>query len=159
MINIKIIATGNIKEEYLRNACAEYLKRLSAFARVNVCELRESKLPEDATDKQISSALAAEAAAIESQIPPRSFVVVLAIEGRQMSSEKFAALIDKTTQTSSSIVFIIGSSYGLDPAIKRRADLALSVSEMTFPHQLFRVMLLEQIYRAMSINKGTKYHK
>jgi 23S rRNA (pseudouridine1915-N3)-methyltransferase len=159
VINIKVIATGNIKEEHLRVACNEYLKRLSALASVSICELKEAKVPDGATDKQIAAALSEEAVRIGAQIPPRSFVVALAIEGKTMSSEKFAAFIDKTAQTHSSIVFIIGSSHGLDESIKKRADASLSMSEMTFPHQLFRVMLLEQIYRAFSINKGTKYHK
>lgn len=156
---MKIIALGNIKESYLREAVAEYIKRLGAFARVELCELREARLPESPTRGQIDAALEDEAQRILAAIPPRAYAVALAIEGEQMSSEELAARIESVSQRASSICLIIGSSRGLSPRVKERADCKLSMSKMTFPHQLFRVMLLEAVYRAFNIIKGTKYHK
>ncbi len=159
MINLKIIALGNIKEQYLRDAAAEYVKRLGAFAKVELCELKEARLPENPSQSHIDSALEDEAQRILAAIPPRSHVIALAIEGKQMSSEDFASHIESVTQTSSTLCLIIGSSHGLSAKVKNAADCKLSVSKMTFPHQLFRVMLLESVYRAFNIIKGTKYHK
>jgi 23S rRNA (pseudouridine1915-N3)-methyltransferase len=159
LINLKIIALGNIKEQYLREAAAEYVKRLGAFAKVELCELKEARLPENPSQSHIDSALEDEAQRILAAIPPRSHVIALAIEGKQMSSEDFASHIESVTQTSSTLCLIIGSSHGLSAKVKNAADYKLSVSKMTFPHQLFRVMLLESVYRAFNIIKGTKYHK
>ena len=158
-MNIKFIVLGNIKEQYLRDAIAEYVKRLGAFAKTEICELKEYKLPENPSAGNIEAALEDEAQRILAAIPPRSYVMALAVEGKQMSSEAFAAHIERVTLTSSTFCLIIGSSHGLSDKIKRAADYKLSLSEMTFPHQLFRVMLLEQVYRAFNIIKGTKYHK
>ena len=158
-MNIKFIVLGNIKEQYLRDAIAEYVKRLGAFAKTEICELKEFKLPENPSAGNIEAALEDEAQRILAAIPPRSHVMALAVEGKQMSSEAFAAHIERVTLTSSTLCLIIGSSHGLSDKIKRAADYKLSLSEMTFPHQLFRVMLLEQVYRAFNIIKGTKYHK
>ena len=159
MINLKFIVLGNIKESFLRDAAAEYIKRLSAFAKVELCELKEARLPDNPSQSHIDAALEDEASRILAAIPPRSHVVALAVEGKQMSSEGFAAHIENVTQTASNICFIIGSSHGLSEKVKRAADYKLSLSKMTFPHQLFRVMLLESVYRAFNIIKGTKYHK
>ena len=159
MINIKFIVLGNIKEQYLRDAAAEYLKRLGAFAKVELCELKEARLPDSPSASHISAALEDEAQRILAAIPPRSYVVALAVEGKQLSSEEFAGHIEKVTQTASTVCFIIGSSHGLSQKIKNAADMKLSLSKMTFPHQLFRVMLLESVYRSFNIIKGTKYHK
>lgn len=159
MINLKIIALGNIKEQYLRDAAAEYVKRLGAFAKVELCELKEARLPDNPSQSHIDAALEDEAQRILAAIPPRSHVIALAIEGKQMSSEDFASHIESVTQTSSTLCLIIGSSHGLSAKVKNAADYKLSVSKMTFPHQLFRVMLLESVYRAFNIIKGTKYHK
>ena len=158
-MNIKFIVLGNIKEQYLRDAIAEYVKRLGAFAKTEICELKEYKLPENPSAGNIEAALEDEAQRILAAIPPRSHVMALAVEGKQMSSEASAAHIEMVTLTSSTLCLIIGSSHGLSDKIKRAADYKLSLSEMTFPHQLFRVMLLEQVYRAFNIIKGTKYHK
>ena len=158
-MNIKFIVLGNIKEQYLRDAIAEYVKRLGAFAKTEICELKEYKLPENPSAGNIEAALEDEAQRILAAIPPRSYVMALAVEGKQMSSEAFAAHIERVTLTSSTFCLIIGSSHGLSDKIKRAADYKLSLSEMTFPHQLFRVMLLEQVYRAFNIIKGPKYHK
>lgn len=159
MINLKIIALGNIKEQYLRDAAAEYVKRLGTFAKVELCELKEARLPDNPSQSHIDAALEDEAQRILAAIPPRSHVIALAIEGKQMSSEDFASHIESVTQTSSTVCLIIGSSHGLSAKVKNAADYKLSLSKMTFPHQLFRVMLLESVYRAFNIIKGTKYHK
>ena len=159
MLNVKIIAVGNIKENYLRDACAEYEKRLGGFCRTEIVELKEARLPDDPTDGQIAAALADEAERVLAAIPPRSYTVALCVEGRQYSSPALAALLGAQTQTHSALTFVIGSSYGLDARVKSAADLRLSLSELTFPHRLFRVMLLETIYRSMTIINGKKYHK
>lgn len=159
MLEIKIIAVGNMKEQYYREACAEYHKRLGAFGRVEMCELKETRLPEDPSPSQITAALSDEAEKIRAAIPPRSYVVALCVEGKSFSSPALAERIEGAMGTHSSLCFIIGSSFGLDEEIKRSADLRLSLSEMTFPHRLFRVMLYETIYRSFSIIKGMKYHK
>lgn len=159
MINIKLIALGSIKEQYLRDACAEYIKRLGAFAKVELCELKEARLPDNPSNSQIEAALEDEAQRILAAVPTRSHLIAMCIEGKQLSSEEFAAHIENAAQSTSNICLIIGSSHGLSPRVKEAADLRLSVSKMTFPHQLFRVMLLESVYRAFNITKGTKYHK
>lgn len=159
MVNLKFIVLGNIKEQYLRDAAAEYIKRLGAFAKVELCELKEARLPDDPSRSHIDAALEDEAQRILAAIPPRAHVVALAVEGKQMASEDFASHIENVTRSASTICFIIGSSHGLSSKVKNAADYKLSLSKMTFPHQLFRVMLLESVYRAFNIIKGTKYHK
>jgi len=159
VINIRFIVLGNIKEQFLRDAVAEYTKRLGAFAKVELVELKETKLPDNPSQSVIAAALEDEAQRISAAIPPRSCVWALAVEGKQMSSEEFAARIENVSMTASTLCLIIGSSHGLSEKIKNTADYKLSLSKMTFPHQLFRVMLLEQVYRAFNIIKGTKYHK
>ena len=159
MLNIKFIVLGNVKESYLRDAAAEYVKRLGTFAKVELCELKEARLPDNPSQSHIDAALEDEAQRIIAAIPPRSHVIALAVEGRQMSSEDLAEHIENVSQSASTVCFIIGSSHGLADKIKALANYKLSMSKMTFPHQLFRVMLLEQVYRAFNIIKGTKYHK
>lgn len=159
MINLKFIVLGNVKEQYLRDAAAEYVKRLGAFARVEVCELKEARLPDEPSQSLVDAALEDEAQRILAAIPPRAHVIALAVEGKQMASEAFASHIENVSQRASTVCFVIGSSHGLAERVKRNAALRLSLSEMTFPHQLFRVMLLESVYRAFNIIKGTKYHK
>lgn len=145
MIKVNIVCVGKIKEEYLRAACAEYIKRLSRFCKTEIKELAEGKN------------LKEEAAAILKSV--KGYKIALCVEGGQMSSpalaEKLGALVNKGEE----ITFIIGSSCGLDDSVKQAADLKLSFSQMTFPHQLMRVILLEQIYRAFMINAGSEYHK
>lgn len=148
-----------MKEQYYRDACTEYQKRLGAFCRPELCELKEARLPEDPSEGQIAAALAEEAARIRAAIPPKSYVVALCVEGKSFSSVGLAEKIEAATATHSSLCFIIGSSFGLDESIKKNADLRLSLSEMTFPHRLFRVMLYETVYRSFGIIKGTRYHK
>lgn len=160
MIRIKIITLGKLKEKYLREAEAEYLKRLSSYTKCELIELEPVRLSENPSSAEIGKALLSEAELIKKKITENSFVVSLCIEGKQYSSEEMSSLIFKeTTLGNSSLVFIIGSSFGLDDSIKNMANVKLSFSKMTFPHQLFRIMLLEQIYRSFKIEEGSKYHK
>lgn len=151
---------GKLKEPYLRDAVAEYQKRLQAFCKLQTIELTPYRLPDDPADALISDALEKEAAEIEKHIPQNAFVYALCIEGKTMPSEQFSAQLEQAAvQGSGSVVFVIGSSFGLSERVKRRANVRLSMSPMTFPHQLARVMLLEQLYRAFQIRSGGKYHK
>ena len=159
MLNVKIICVGNLKENYLKEAAAEYIKRLSAFCRLEIAELKEHKLPDAPSDVEINTALEEEADRILAAIPSRAAVVPLCVEGKQFSSEELAKKLDGFATTHGTVCLIIGSSHGLSPRVKARADLRLSVSELTFPHQLMRVLLLEVLYRCLNIQKGTKYHK
>ena len=159
MQKVNILCVGKLKEKFYAEAVAEYSKRLKRHCTLEIIELPESRLPDDPSPAEIRQALAAEAALIEARLPKGGAVIAMCIEGKQMSSEDFADHIENVTQTASCICFIIGSSHGLSDRVKRAADYKLSLSKMTFPHQLFRVMLLESVYRAFNIIKGTKYHK
>ncbi len=157
---IKIITVGKLKEKYLREAFAEYEKRLSSYCRLEVTELEPDKLSDDPSEKEIKKALDCEAEKIIPKIPPGSFVIPLCVEGKQKNSEAFAELIEKESSAGKGVfVFIIGGSYGLSDKVKALGDLKLSMSEMTFPHRLARIMLAEQIYRAFAIMNNRKYHK
>lgn len=159
-MNINLIAMGKLKESYYREACAEYLKRLGAFAAAKVCEPAPADLPQSPNAAQIEKALSLEAERIREYIKPASFTVAMCIEGRELSSEQLAEkLSDIANRGISTVNFVIGSSHGLSEEIKRGADLRMSMSPMTFPHSLARVMLLEQVYRAYSILNNSKYHK
>ncbi len=158
MFNVKIITVGKLKEKFLRDACDEYLKRLKRFCNISVIELDEYKLSDEPSKKEIEKALDAEGENILKNIT--GYVVPMCIEGRQLSSQKLAERIAQVPLMGKSAAsFIIGSSFGLSDKVKNKGDLLLSMSEMTFPHQLARVMLLEQIYRTFQINSGGKYHK
>lgn len=160
MLNIKIIATGSLKESYLRDACMEYKKRLGAWAKVEEIELKEEKLPENPSQGQIDLSLEKEAKAIFEKISNKSYVIAMCVEGKQLSSEELASKIEEITSCGKSeICFIIGSSFGLHKSVKDKADYKLSISKLTFPHQLLRVILYETTYRSLSIVNGTKYHK
>lgn len=159
MLSVKIITVGTLKESYLRDAVAEYSKRLSAFCKLSVIQLKEAKLSDSPSDKEIASALEAEAKMILAEASPRSYKIAMCVEGKQMPSEKLAKKLEDISSEASEVCFIIGSSFGLSDTVKNAADLKLSMSELTFPHQLLRVMLLESIYRAFTITAGTKYHK
>ncbi len=159
-MNIKIICLGKLKEKYLRDAVDEYAKRLSAYGKIEICELMPVKLSDNPSQTEINTALEKEAEEIKKKIPKSSFIFALCIEGKEKSSEAFADIIKNAAlDGKSTLVFIIGSSYGLSPEIKALADNKLSFSPMTFPHQLMRVMLLEQTYRAFQIINNGKYHK
>ena len=160
MLNIKIIATGDFKENYLRDACAEYKKRLGAWCKLEEIILKEEKLPDNPSQTQIEKALEIEAKRVLEKISPRAYVIAMCVEGKQLSSEELAEKIEQIQSNGSSeIVLIIGSSFGLSPEVKNRADYKLSISKLTFPHQLLRVILHEAVYRALSIVNGTRYHK
>ncbi len=148
---IKIICPGKIKEQYLKEAISEYQKRLSKYTKLEMVEI------EDEPNKE--KALTIEAEKIKKHIKENDYIITLEIEGKKLSSEELANLIDKTLITNSNIVFIIGGSYGLDNSIKARSNYHLSFSNLTFPHQLFRVILLEQIYRSFKIINNESYHK
>lgn len=159
MIKITLITLGKLKESYLKSAVAEYAKRLSRYCNLDIVELNPQSLSENPSDREVDIALEKEAEMIFRQIPPNAFTYALCVEGKQMPSDDFAKLFDRNISQGKNMCFIIGSSFGLHPSVKSRCDMRLSVSEMTFPHQLFRVMLCEQIYRAFKICEGSRYHK
>ena len=159
MIKITLVAMGKLKESFLRDAAAEYKKRLSRYCSLEIVEIDAIKLSEKPSNQEINTVLEKEAALIIKKIPQNSEVVTLCVEGKEFSSEDFARKIDDNVSSGKNITFIIGSSYGLSESIKKLSTIKLSISKMTFPHQLFRVMLLEQIYRAFKINEGSTYHK
>lgn len=161
MIRINLITVGKLKEKYWRDAAAEYSKRLGAFCKLDIVELNESRLSDDPSEKEKSAALEAEAKMMKSYLDTKgAFNIAMCIEGKQLSSEKLSQkLSDCGLNGFSTVNFIIGSSFGIAPEVKSRAHMKLSMSEMTFPHQLARIMLLEQIYRAFQISANTKYHK
>jgi len=157
---VTVLCVGKLKEKFYTDAAAEYAKRLSRFCKLRIVELPEERLPDNPSPAQIEAALAREAGAIRGKLPPSSSVVALCVEGRLRSSEELAHLIATwANRGEKQLVFLIGGSYGLHPSIKAEAWAQLSMSPMTFPHHLARVMLLEQIYRAYQINAGSKYHK
>ena len=154
MKKINIITVGKLKEEFFVSACNEYQKRLSNEYKLNIIEIPQVKLYDNPNEKEIEKALKVEEEKILNHIE-KGIVVALCVEGKQKTSEEFAEILD----TSEPITFIIGGSHGLSDAVKAKASIKLSFSKMTFPHRLFRVMLLEQIYRGVNILKGTPYHK
>ena len=159
MLRIRLIVTGNLNESYWRAAAAEYEKRLGAYAKVEILELKESRLPDTPAAAEIETALEREADAVLAAIPPRAYKIALCVEGKQFSSEQLADKIGAVMRDSGELCLIIGSSHGLSDRVKKAADLRLSVSALTFPHQLMRVLLLETVYRSLSILHGGKYHK
>ena len=159
MVQVIVITVGNLKEAYWRDAIAEYEKRLCAFCKPEIVQLKETKLPDNPSDGEIKAALADEGKRILAAIPPRSYKIAMCVEGQQFSSEDLAAKLDGVLANTGSICLIIGSSFGLSDEVKKACDLRLSVSKLTFPHQMMRVLLLEMLYRCFGILKGTKYHK
>ncbi len=158
MFTVTLIAIGKLKEPWLREGLAEYQKRLSAYCAFQVAELPEYRLPEDPSPAQIEKGLWEEGKAILDRAG-KAPLVALCIEGKELSSQGLADLLRERQQTGSALCFAIGGSHGLSREVKERAVFRLSVSPMTFPHQLFRVMLAEQLYRGFSILAGGKYHK
>ena len=144
MMTVKVVCVGTLKEVYWRDACAEYEKRLRSFCRLQIVQLPESSP-------------AGEKTAILKEC--EGYVIALCVEGKPMTSPDLSAALEKISETSSKVTFVIGSSCGLDDAVKQRADLRLSFSSFTFPHQMMRVILLEQIYRAFTISRHMSYHK
>lgn len=160
MQTVTIISVGKLKDAFFEMASEEYLKRLKVFAKVNVIEIKAGVLPENPSGNEINSVLEKEGEEILKKIPQSAKVVSLCIEGKLYSSEDMAKLLSDTALSGTShIVFIIGGSYGLSEKVKARTSVRLSMSKMTFPHRLARIMLLEQIYRGYKINAGESYHK
>ena len=160
MQTMKLICVGKLKDAFFRDASDEYMKRLKGYCKAEIIEIPAVNLPDNPSDATIEAALKKEADSIIKKIPSGATVVAMCVEGKLYSSEDMAAcLAGAAMKGNGDIVFIIGGSYGLDESVKRRADVRMSASKMTFPHRLFRVMLLEQIYRAVQISAGTKYHK
>ena len=160
MLSVYLICVGKLKEKFYRDACAEYQKRLGGYCKLTLIELPEERLPAAPSRAQIDAALEREPAAVRSKLPPGASVVALCIEGDLCSSEDLSALLAGWAQTGQKhLVFLIGGSYGLHPSLKALAWRRLSMSPLTFPHHLARVMLLEQIYRGFKIGEGSGYHK
>lgn len=157
MQGIRLVAAGKLKERFLISAQNEYLKRISRFTPLEIRELAEERLPENPSRSEIEAALKREAALIRGEIPSGSVTAALCKEGKMYDSEGFSELL--TGDMRGRLVFVIGSSFGLDEGFKGEAPLRISMSEMTFPHHLARIMLLEQIYRGFMIDTGGRYHK
>jgi len=159
-MQINIIAVGKIKENYLKAGIEEYLKRLTSYAKVKIIEVSEEVAPDEIGEKEKEKILLKEGERILSHIKEGDYLIVLDIKGDTISSEQLAAKINNLAlYGKSSLTFLIGSSYGLSNEVKRRGDYSLSFSSLTFPHQLIRLILLEQIYRAFKINRNEPYHK
>lgn len=159
-MHITIIAIGKLKEKYLRDGINEYLKRLQSYAKVEIIELADEKEPYNASAAEEEQIKIKEGERIKAKIKPDSYLIALAIEGKQFTSPALAQKIDSLASSGNShLTFVIGGSLGLSDEILKNADLLLSFSELTFPHQLMRLILLEQIYRSFRIIKGEPYHK
>ena len=159
-MKIKIVTVGKLKEKYLKDGIAEYSKRISRFAAVEMIELADEKTPDRASDSENAKILDLEGNRILSKIGDREFVIVLAIEGKTLSSEEFSKQLEQASINGySTLTFVIGGSLGLSPQVKNRANLSLSFGRLTLPHQLMRLVLVEQIYRAFTIQQGSPYHK
>lgn len=159
MINVTVIAVGKLKESYLRDGCGEYIKRLGAFTKINVVEISEERASDNPSQSEINNIIQKEGERIMAKIPKGSAVIPLCIEGKEYSSPDFSGLIENISMNSSHICFVIGGSFGLSDAVKSAGKYKLSFGKMTLPHQLARMVLLEQIYRAFSISNNSKYHK
>lgn len=159
-MKIRVICVGKIREKYLKDALGEYEKRLSRFCKFEIAELSDIKIPDNASTSQCEAVKTAEGESILKKIRSDEYVISLCVEGKSMSSEDFAAKIsDITVGGVSTVDFVIGGSLGLSDSVKKRSDMRLSFSSFTFPHQLMRVILAEQIYRAFKINANEQYHK
>jgi 23S rRNA (pseudouridine1915-N3)-methyltransferase len=159
-VNISIITVGKLKEKYLKQGIDEYLKRLSAYAKMDIIEVPDEKAPEELSETEMIQVKQKEGERILAKIHPDAHVIALAIEGKMKSSEELADNLDKlATYGKSKIAFVIGGSLGLSQEVLQRSNEKLSFSKMTFPHQLMKLILLEQIYRAFRINRGEPYHK
>lgn len=160
MFEVTLITMGKLKEKFYISAAAEYAKRLSGYCRFHLLELPECRLPEDPSPAEIAAGLEKEAEDILSRIPKGAWFCVFTPEGKELSSEAFAKKMgDVKLSGKSSVCFLIGSSFGMAPRVKEKADFRLSMGPMTFPHHLARIMVLEQLYRAEAIQAGSRYHK
>ena len=159
-MKIKIVTVGKLKEKYLKDGIAEYSKRISRFAKLEMIELADEKTPDKASEIENQKIIETEGARILSKVGERDFVLVLAIEGKTFSSEEFSKQLEEASiKGYSTLTFIIGGSLGLAPSVKNRANLSVSFGRLTLPHQLMRLVLVEQIYRAFTIQQGSPYHK
>ncbi|KXG08605.1 Ribosomal RNA large subunit methyltransferase H [Anoxybacillus sp. P3H1B] len=159
-MNITVLSVGKLKEKYLKQGIEEYVKRLSGYAKMEIIEVADEKAPENLSDQEMKQIKEKEGERILAKISDDMHVIALAIDGKMKSSEEFAIHLDKlATYGTSKIAFVIGGSLGLSEKVMKRANESLSFSKMTFPHQLMRLILLEQIYRAFRINRGGPYHK
>lgn len=159
-MKITIISVGKLKEKYLKQGIEEYLKRLSAYANVNIIEVADEKVPENMSEADMLIAKQKEGERILGVITADTYVITLEIEGKMLTSEQLAAKMDElATYGRSKIAFVIGGSIGISKEVQKRSDYALSFSKMTFPHQLMRLVLVEQVYRGFRINRGEPYHK
>ena len=159
-MRIDLLCVGSVKESFFREAIAEYSKRLSRYVKLNIFEVKDEKTPDNASEKEKIQIMKTEAKRLEKYIAQDAYLVALAIEGKEMASEKFANHLSMLEVNGKShLQFIIGGSLGIDEELKRKADFSISFSEMTFPHQLIRIVLLEQIYRAYRINNNEPDHK
>lgn len=159
-MHISIISVGKLKEKYLKQGIAEYVKRLSAYTKIKIIEVPDEKAPESLSEREMTLVKQKEGKRILTKIKPDDYVIALAIEGKMKTSEQLAADLDKlATYGKSNICFVIGGSLGLSEEVLQRANEQLSFSPLTFPHQLMRLILLEQLYRAFKINRGEPYHK
>ncbi|HGQ1006008.1 TPA: 23S rRNA (pseudouridine(1915)-N(3))-methyltransferase RlmH, partial [Streptococcus pneumoniae] len=157
---IKVVTVGKLKEKYLKDGIAEYSKRISRFAKFEMIELSDEKTPDKASESENQKILEIEGQRILSKIADRDFVIVLAIEGKTFFSEEFSKQLEETSiKGFSTLTFIIGGSLGLSSSVKNRANLSVSFGRLTLPHQLMRLVLVEQIYRAFTIQQGFPYHK
>ncbi|MGY0694662.1 23S rRNA (pseudouridine(1915)-N(3))-methyltransferase RlmH [Virgibacillus sp. FSP13] len=159
-MKISIVAVGKLKEKYLKQGIQEYLKRLTAYAKVDIIEVADEKAPENMSEAEMLEVKRKEGDRILGAISPDTYVITLEINGKMLTSEQLAAKMDElATYGKSKIAFVIGGSLGISDAVQKRGDLALSFSKMTFPHQVMRLVLLEQVYRAFRIMRGEPYHK
>ncbi|WP_307976462.1 23S rRNA (pseudouridine(1915)-N(3))-methyltransferase RlmH [uncultured Streptococcus sp.] len=159
-MKVKVITVGKLKEKYLKDGIAEYSKRLSRFTKLEFIELADEKTPDNASLAENQQILLKEGQRILGKIGEREFIIALAIEGKQFPSEEFSKILaDTVLQGYSTITFIIGGSLGLSPEVKKRAQLLMSFGALTLPHQLMKLVLVEQIYRAFMIQQGSPYHK
>ena len=159
-MKIKVVTVGKLKEKYLKDGIAEYSKRISRFAKLEMIELADEKTPDRASESENQKILEIEGQRILSKVGDRDFVIVLAIEGKTFSSEEFSQQVEETSiKGFSTLTFIIGGSLGLAQYVKKRANLSVSFGRLTLPHQLMRLVLVEQIYRAFTIQQGSPYHK
>ncbi len=160
MLNIKLICVGRLRERFYIDAFDEYVRRLSAYCKFECVELNEVKLGDKPSDKEIENALVRESAGIEKAIPKDAYVIAMCVGAKQLKSEELAQKINSLALSGrGKICFIIGGSFGMAESVKKRADMRLGMSAMTFPHHLARVMLTEQIYRSFKIIEGSRYHK
>lgn len=159
-MKITIVSVGKLKEKYLKQGIQEYMKRLSAYAKVDIIEVADEKAPENMSEAQMQEVKRKEGGRILSHISDDTYVITLEINGKMISSEQLAAKMDElATYGKSKIAFVIGGSLGISEDVQKRSDMALSFSKMTFPHQVMRLILLEQVYRGFRINRGEPYHK